>query len=698
MPADAGPAQLLADAGWLRLLAQRLAGGADGDDVAQEAMLVALGKPRPAGEGLRPWLVVTARNLLRRRRRDERRLQARHAALEAPEPAATAEAALERLDTLRVVAELVRALPDPYRATVLARYFEGKSAVQIAAETGVPEGTVRWRLKEGLDRLRVELDRRHGGDRRRWSLLFLPPARRGLAVGGALAASLALVAGLTAVAVAGRHPLGLGAVGLAASGPSSATPSAARPPRLAAGIAAPGEGAVTGVVRDPAGRPVAGAAVVLFPTRATTLAVDPARVDGLEGWTASDAEGRFLFEGRLPGAYVLTAAHERFGPAEAPVSIGAGERPRVELRLTTAGELLSGTVRDSGAGPLVGVRVTAVEFPGRGQQLHFGTTSGAAGRYALRLPRGHWHVSASADGYAYSWAEVAIEGATVSDLALSAAGAIAGRVVDAATGAPMAGATVRLDRPGTPAGRTTTTGIAGFFSFGSTWPAGPYRLTASAGEGVARLEVPHSDPAARASVELALRPGLAVAGRVTDGRGRSLAGAAVQLFEIPRQIQPVRQVKTDGDGRYRIAGLPAGAAWIGAEASGRAPERRPVVPSAGAVADLALGEEATLAGVVTREDGRPAGGAELRLTLLASADPAAPLLAFRRLPLDGQGRFRIEALAAGAFAADVQTRGEGAGHFSGVLGRGEHRTVTWRLSGPLAPDGRGCDAVVVGPF
>jgi 5-hydroxyisourate hydrolase-like protein (transthyretin family) len=381
------------------------------------------------------------------------------------------------------------------------------------------------------------------------------------------------------------------------------------------------------------------------------------------------------------------------------VSIAAGGRPRVELRLTTTGELLSGTVRDSGAGPLVGARVTTVEFPGRGRQLRFGTTSGAAGRYALRLPPGHWHVSASADGYAYAWIEVAIEGSTVSDLALSAAGAIAGRVIDAATGAPAAGAIVRLDRPGAPAGRTTSTSAAGFFSFGSTWPAGPYRLTASADERVARLEVPQSDPAARSPVELALRPGLAVAGRVADGRGRPLAGAAVQLFETPRQIQPVRQVTTDGDGRYRIAGLPAGAVWIGAGATGRAPQRRAVTPGpASPGTDFALASEATLTGVVTREDGRPAGGAELRLTLLSSAEASAPLLAFRRVPLDGQGGFRLEGLAAGAFVADVQTRGAGAGRFQGTLGPGERRAVTWRLSGPQAPDGRGRDAVVVGPF
>ena len=131
MGAEAQPEPtLLADVRWLRLLAARLAGAADGDDLAQDTMMVALRRLPPEGEQRRPWLVVTARNLWRRRRRDQGRRRQHDAALETPEPAPTAEAALERLDTLRLVADLVRALPDPYRATVLMRYFEGKSAAE----------------------------------------------------------------------------------------------------------------------------------------------------------------------------------------------------------------------------------------------------------------------------------------------------------------------------------------------------------------------------------------------------------------------------------------------------------------------------------------------------------------------------------------------------------------------------------------
>jgi RNA polymerase sigma factor (sigma-70 family) len=705
VPADVQLAELLADVAWLRLLARQLAGGADGDDLAQDTVMVALGKSRPEGAGLRPWLVVTARNLWRRRRRDESRRRARHAALEEPEPAVSAEATLERLDTLAAVAELVRRLPDPYRATVLARYLDSKSAVEIAAETGVPAGTVRWRLKEALERLRAAMDERHGGDRRRWALLVLPAPRGRPMPGKPVALPAAVMVGLATVAVPGAVLLPLGA--RAHRSPAGNEPAAALPrsPGLQPMLlslelpASEANGAVAGVIRDPAGRPVAGAAVVSFPTRETSMATDPSLADRLEGRTLTDAGGRFALEGRLPGSYLLAATHERFGPAEATIPIGTNERRRADLWLSTGGELLSGTIQDAGAGPVVGARVTAVEFPGRGPQLRYGTISGAGGRYAMRLPRGHWHVSALADGYAYGWREVVLEGPSALDLALPAAGAIGGRVVDGSSGAPVAGATVRLDRAGGSAGRATTTGAEGFFSFGTAWPTGGYRLTATAGDRVGRLEVAAPvDPVVRSPVEVTVRPGLTLAGRVLDRRGQPLAGAAVQLFDGSRQIHPVRQVTTDGDGRYRMAGLLPGQAWLGAEARGRAPARRPLVlATTGAALDFGLEDEATVTGVLTSDGGIPVSRAELQLTLLGG-EPGSPLLAFRRVQTSPQGAFRVDGLAAGAFIVDVQSRQEGSGRFQGSLLPAEHRRVNWRVQGPWSPDGRGRDALVVGPF
>lgn len=75
---------------------------------------------------------------------------------------------LERHEAQQLLARLVGELGEPYRSTILLRYAEGLEPTEIAHRQGVPAGTVRWRVKEGLARLRAELDEAHGGDRRAW--------------------------------------------------------------------------------------------------------------------------------------------------------------------------------------------------------------------------------------------------------------------------------------------------------------------------------------------------------------------------------------------------------------------------------------------------------------------------------------------------------------------------------------------------
>ncbi len=50
----------------------------------------------------------------------------------------------------------VAALPAPFAETLTLHYFDGYSVKEIAARTDTPEGTVKWRLSEGRNRLRKE--------------------------------------------------------------------------------------------------------------------------------------------------------------------------------------------------------------------------------------------------------------------------------------------------------------------------------------------------------------------------------------------------------------------------------------------------------------------------------------------------------------------------------------------------------------
>src|SRR6185437_2639912 len=99
------------------------------DDVAQDAWLVASTHEPPAERPLRPWLARVVTNLVRTRRRSDKRRDARDAAVEDDRVTPTPAELIERVELQRVVAEEVLALGEPYRSTVLLHFFEGISSV-----------------------------------------------------------------------------------------------------------------------------------------------------------------------------------------------------------------------------------------------------------------------------------------------------------------------------------------------------------------------------------------------------------------------------------------------------------------------------------------------------------------------------------------------------------------------------------------
>src|SRR5262245_12342233 len=175
-------------AGWVRALARSLVADQDAaDDAAQEAWLAALRWP-PANRNLRGWFATLIRNFARRARRAERRRRVREEVFAASENELSASELVARAELHRRVVEAVLALPEPYRATILLRFFEDLSPSAIARRLGIPSATVRSRLMRGLEQLRERLDREHGGDRRAWMLGVARLATKGagpaLVIGG----------------------------------------------------------------------------------------------------------------------------------------------------------------------------------------------------------------------------------------------------------------------------------------------------------------------------------------------------------------------------------------------------------------------------------------------------------------------------------------------------------------------------------
>ena len=114
------------------------------------------------------------------RRRAERRRATRESAIE-PTVGASPDELLAQLRLHRLLTDLVLELEEPFRATILARFVEGRSAVDIARGAGIPDSTVRWRLREGLGRLRAQLDVRDEG-RKGWAPGVLAFAKGGINV------------------------------------------------------------------------------------------------------------------------------------------------------------------------------------------------------------------------------------------------------------------------------------------------------------------------------------------------------------------------------------------------------------------------------------------------------------------------------------------------------------------------------------
>src|SRR5262249_34848007 len=151
---------------------------------------------------------------------------------------------LDRARLLERLTSALVALEEPFRTVVVRRYLDDESAADIARSLGVPAGTVRWRLKTGLERLRAELDAKT--PRRQWVPLLAPALSRGATLVktktlvAAAIALLVLIGGVIAVVV-GRAPA-KATVANATARPAAVPITKAAPARITEAAPAPPPG------------------------------------------------------------------------------------------------------------------------------------------------------------------------------------------------------------------------------------------------------------------------------------------------------------------------------------------------------------------------------------------------------------------------------------------------------------------------
>lgn len=680
MPYDLQPelGDLLAHATWLRRLARQLVRDSDlAEDAVQDTWVAALRNPPDPGRPARPWLAVVLRNFVRMRGRSARTAEsrdqafARASAVRAPLP--TPEALLERHELLQHIAICLSQLDEPYRSTLLLWSEEGLAPIEIARRQGIADGTVRWRLKQGLDRLRSALDHRLGCERKVWKLALVPFAAQPTAEtpiwwGGKIALlmklktkAVALV--LVAVVLLGglalwRHAAGPGGAGPALSSGPRVPPTFAREPDVDTVAVA---GIVSGSVRLPSGAPAPGSMVVLV---RRPLAGAPASMSAPTAAVPTDEDGRFRIPGVPPGEYGITATLRGRAPArKAPIGVEAGGEQQVDLRLGEHGALLDGRVLDVGGGPVPRATILALDAsptpPEAGIPRLFQTVADEAGRYELSLRPGRYVLTAGADGYALAREPVYVTEHTTRDLRLMPASRIVGRVVEKASGQPVAGAAVWLVTDGSRTGvsRDVETDARGVFVFGAAEP-GVYRVSARKGRlvGVGTQVVLGFAQSAE-DVQVQLEPGVTVSGQVRGPSGPVAAALVSAQKDEPPIERPVA-ITTTVDGRYELAGLLPGRYRFRVTADRFAPMDRVVTLRATDEpgVDFVLSGEARLHGRVIDGNGRPAVGAQIALRVRPRGEG---LSAIAGAVSDADGRFEIGQLIGGTLFVEAEHREHG---------------------------------------
>jgi len=550
-------AELLGEAEWLTRLARSLTGSAaDADDVVQDTFATALRSPPDPDRPVRPWLRRVATNIVRMRHRGRVRRDAREGVItQITEPVRTPEQLLERARVERTLTDLVLALEEPYRTTVLLRYREGLTAEVIAKQEGVPASTVRWRLKTGIDRLRTRLDERESSNT--WRAAFAPflAMRRTHSPWWRLVMAKATTKTSVAVIVLLLLVIGGGALvwkarrGSAHDNAASGAAAAAQPIAVMQGSAAdPAMFAQAGIGRRTlAGRvtyqnkPFAGATVrVVHALTLTTV-----------GEATSGQDGTFSFANLTADTFSVTAVATDKTALPVRVDLRAPKSVPVEIALVGCSHV-RGIVSDSSGGPIAHARVAREDTA-----WPFAETD-ALGHYDLCTHFGQTTLLFTASGYQGATAVVTVNGQIQRDMVLLPEAVVAGTVIGV-DGKPAADAWITID----PRNKFE---IRDAVVHGRSAADGTFRLN---GVSPGRVEVSAVAPGARSrAIGLVLGAGetregvivrldraVRLSGHVTEG-DKPVAGASIGLRvgSLPEPGLAVSQA----DGSFSIERAPPG--------------------------------------------------------------------------------------------------------------------------------------------
>lgn len=145
----------------LALVVQVLVDHSQSEEVLQEVFLEVWRRAEsfdPDKGSLRAWLVTLARRRAVDRVRSSQAARDRDQRWSAamPEVDLTVQSVEDNLEA-EELRQALAAVGEPHRSTLVLAYFTGLTHAQIATRTGVPLGTVKTRVRDGLIKLRTHL-------------------------------------------------------------------------------------------------------------------------------------------------------------------------------------------------------------------------------------------------------------------------------------------------------------------------------------------------------------------------------------------------------------------------------------------------------------------------------------------------------------------------------------------------------------